>query len=267
MQEKNIENASVKEEYVAPVVEMMVFDHEDIIVTSGGNGRLRTAFVNKFAESDQDFDPEDTWCDKKMDKRALLYGGPATSNQKETWKEGEAFKKDYKLGYSFTKYRNVNKDRSNPGRETYSSVDLPMFRKAEAYLTAAEAILRGGGGTQAEALGYVNEVRNRAYHSGPYAVYGNNVADGAISAGELTLDFILDERARELYTELVRRTDLIRYDYFTTDKYLWDWKGCATSGSTDHEGKAVDHKYNLFPIPQDDILNNPNGLKQNPDYL
>ena len=38
MQEKNIENASVKEEYVAPVVEMMVFDHEDIIVTSGGNG-------------------------------------------------------------------------------------------------------------------------------------------------------------------------------------------------------------------------------------
>ncbi len=230
-----------------------------------GNGRLRTAFVNKFAESDQDFDPEDTWCDKKMDKRALLYGGPATSNQKETWTEGSAFKKDFKLGYSFTKYRNVTKDRSNPGRETYSSVDLPMFRKAEAYLTAAEAILRGGGGSKSEALGYVNEVRNRAYHSGKYAQYGNNVADGAITESQLTLDFILDERARELYTEMVRRTDLIRYDYFTTDKYVWDWKGCATSGSTDHAGKGVNRKYNLFPIPQDDILNNPH-LRQNPDF-
>ena len=232
-----------------------------------GNGRLRKAFVEKFDPADQDFDPADTWCDNKKDKRALLYGGPATSNQKETWLEGSAFKKDFKLGYSFTKYRNVTKDRRNPGRETYSSVDLPMFRKAEAYLTAAEAILRGGGGSRADALRYVNEVRNRAYHSGPYATYGHNVADGAITDAQLTLDFILDERARELYTEMVRRTDLIRYDYFTTDKYLWDWKGCATSGSTDHEGKAVDPKYNLFPIPQDDILNNPNGIQQNPDYL
>ena len=38
MQERNVENVSVKEEYIAPVVEMMLFDSEDIIVTSGGNG-------------------------------------------------------------------------------------------------------------------------------------------------------------------------------------------------------------------------------------
>jgi hypothetical protein len=98
-------------------------------------------------------------------------------------------------------------------------------------------------------LQYVNVVRNRAYLNG----------NGAISNSDLTLDFILDERARELSWELVRRTDLIRYNKFTTSDYLWSWKGNVKDGA------AVDSKYNIFPLPSADITANPN-LVQNPGY-
>ena len=63
-------------------------------------------------------------------------------------------------------------------------------------------MVRGGeGSSRSTALGYVNELRMRAF--------GND--SGNISDGQMTVDFILDERARELYMECVRRTDLIRY--------------------------------------------------------
>ncbi len=239
------------------------------------NGRLKTNLVNMFDIEDQPFNPTDTWCDKKKDKRALFYGGPLTGDkskspvtihQKDTWRAGKEFEKTVTLGYTFTKWRNVTKDRLSgvAQRETYSSVAYPMFRKADAYLMAAEAILRGGGGSKSEALGYMNEVRNRAYCSGNY-LSNINVADGAIIDSKLTLDFILDERARELWTECVRRTDLIRFNKFTKGNN-WDWKGRATSGDTNPVGIDVNDKYKVFPIPQDDILYNPN-LKQNPDYL
>lgn len=100
-----------------------------------------------------------------------------------------------------------------------------MFRTGEAYLIAAEAILRGAeGGTRAEALGYVNEIRERAYMSGKYAQPGiRSDVSGDITDSELTLDFILAERQRELASELVRRTDLIRFGKFTKG-HNWDWK-------------------------------------------
>ena len=63
-----------------------------------------------------------------------------------------------------------------------------MFRTADAYLMAAEAILRGAeGGSRTEALEYVNEIRDRAYMSGKY---GNGVS-GRISDSRLNLDFLL----------------------------------------------------------------------------
>jgi len=105
--------------------------------------------------------------------------------------------------------------------------DLPIIRLADVYLMLAESYLRGATNiTLTEALGYVNKVRERAF--------GNST--GNIQAVDLTLDFILDERARELSIEMVRRTDLVRFDRFTTDKYLWDFKG----GQPD--GTAVDSK-------------------------
>jgi hypothetical protein len=78
----------------------------------------------------------------------------------------------------------------------------------------AEAHLRGGGGDLATAIGYVNQLRERAY--------GNTSANIA----SLSLNFILDERVRELYFEGHRRIDLIRFNKFVgPSQDIWPWKG------------------------------------------
>jgi len=69
----------------------------------------------------------------------------------------------------------------------------------------------------------------------------------------------LDERARELFWEGFRRTDLIRYGLFTSSSYLWPWKGGVAAGTG-----VADYR-NLFPLPESDLSANPN-LKQNPGY-
>lgn len=244
--------------------------------TWSSNGSLHMAFVDKFDEEDQVFHKDDTWCDTKKDKRSLLFVGPETATyksdgsvdkpacQKETWIEGKTYNtsKIY-IGATMTKWRNVTKDRVKATATKYSNVAFPMFRKADAYLLAAEALLRTGG-SKTEAVGYVNEVRDRAYCYGKYYQEDKNVANGRITESELTLDFLIDERARELWTENWRRSDLIRFDKYTKN-YNWDWKGRATSGETNHEGRDIDDKYKLYPIPQDDVLYNPN-ISQNPDY-
>jgi hypothetical protein len=80
-----------------------------------------------------------------------------------------------------------------------------------------------------------------------------------LQQSDLTLQSILDERARELYWEGHRRTDLVRYNQLTTATYLWPWKGGVASGT------AVDARYNIFPIPAANITANPK-LTQNPGY-
>jgi hypothetical protein len=157
-------------------------------------------------------------------------------------------------GYSSSKFRNVTRT-GGPAphadvQGNFSDIDFPLFRLGEIYLTYAEAVLRGGdGGNKGTALDYINQLRTRAY--------GNT--SGNIADNDLTLDFILGERGRELFWECMRRTDLIRYNKFTTAAYLWAWKGGVASGT------AVDSKYNIFPIPSTDLSSNPN-LIQNPGY-
>lgn len=256
---------------------MFQFVDYGISATYSSNGSLTTTFVNKFLPEDQDFDPADPWCDLKKDKRSLLLGGPLTETYKsngdidkpallkENWRTGSAYVTSViYYGYTMTKWRNVTKDRVQSPPTQYSNIAFPVFRKADAYLMAAEAILRGAQGSRADALSYVNEVRHRAYNSGPY-LNQHNVTNGAVTDSELTLDFLIDERARELWTENWRRSDLIRFGKFTRG-YNWEWKGRNTSGESNHEGTDVDDKYQLYPIPQNDVLYNPN-LKQNPDYL
>ncbi|MGZ3766634.1 MAG: RagB/SusD family nutrient uptake outer membrane protein [Mucilaginibacter sp.] len=153
-------------------------------------------------------------------------------------------------GIAVTKFRNVT-SAGKPGSDaTFSDVDMPIFRLSEQYLIYAEAVLRGGtGGDAATALGYVNTIRSRAY--------GN--ASGNINAGQLTLQFLLDERARELFWEGFRRTDLVRYGLFTSSSYVWPFKGGAKTGT------GVADFRNLYPIPDNDRAVNPN-LKQNSGY-
>jgi hypothetical protein len=153
-------------------------------------------------------------------------------------------------GLAVAKYKNIKRDGSLGSSQDFSDVDMPIFRLPEMYLVYSEALLRGGsGGDLATALGYINIIRTRAY--------GNS--SGNITSGQLTLDFILDERARELYWEGFRRTDLIRFNKFVESSYLWPWKGGVGSGT------GVSSIRKIYPIPSREINSNTN-LIQNPGY-
>ena len=224
-----------------------------------GNVRAKTTLVDAFDPADVPFDVNDSWGNNKADKRALFM--TALPNQrKETWDDNLAMTSTFTCGYGYIKWRNVTKnDQPAPQGEAYTSIDFPMFRTGEAYLIAAEAILRGAQGTRAQALSYVNEIRQRAYMSGKYAKAGvRSDVVGTITDDQLTLDFILAERQRELASELVRRTDFVRFGKFTKGK-KWDWK------NGERLGADVDDHFNVFPIPETERTNNPN-LKQNDGY-
>lgn len=153
-------------------------------------------------------------------------------------------------GIPVTKFYNVNKDGSKPA-SSEAWIDYPLFRLGEIYLNLAEAVLRGGqGSTRVEALGYLNDLRKRAYSDKVVA---------PISDSDFTLNFLMDERARELFYEAQRRTDLVRFGKYTSGDYVWPWKGGVSAG------KAVADFYQVFPLPSDDIGSNLN-LKQNDGY-
>ena len=155
---------------------------------------------------------------------------------------------EFTNGLGAPKYKNVTSSGAAGSSTQFSDVDYPMFRLADAYLMYAEAVVRGAGGSRATALGYINQLRERAY--------GNT--SGNITDAEMTLSFILDERARELLWEGHRRTDLIRFDRFTTNG-VWAWKDGIEAGRTTAATR------NLYPLPATELLANPN-LKQNPGY-
>ena len=153
-------------------------------------------------------------------------------------------------GYAAPKFTNVTSEGVAGSHPTYVDTDFPLFRLADAYLMYVEAVLRGGsGGDLGDATNYINLLRERAY----------NGTAGNIEQADLSLDFILDERAREFYWECTRRTDLIRFGQFSDGTYLWPWKGGVKDGITRPSF------YNVFPIPSSDIGANPN-LQQNPGY-
>ena len=213
---------------------------------NGGWEGLRTtkALVNKFdyavTAKDADGNPTE-W----SDGRALFY----TEGQNL---EINKIANTFTDGYAVTKFTNIksNGEQGNDASGEFVDTDLPVIRVAEMYLTYAEAVLRGGaGGDLQTATSYINELRERAI--------GDD--SGNINSSDLTLDFIIDERARELYWEGQRRSDLIRFNDYTSGNYLWPFKGGAKSGT------AVESFRDLFPLPSNIILINTN-LKQNPGY-
>jgi hypothetical protein len=72
------------------------------------------------------------------------------------------------------------------------------------------------------------------------------------------MDFILDERARELHWEGHRRTDLVCFGKFTGGSYLWPerWSCC---------GSPTQSFRDIFPIPAVALSSN-SKLQQNPGY-
>ena len=160
----------------------------------------------------------------------------------------------YDQGLMTYKWRNIKIDQNGNwdyGSDTrYADNDFPLFRLAEMYLVYAEAVKRGGNGSSANALDYLNRVRERGFGNSDhnYKAFNN-----------VELEDILNERGRELYWECHRRTDLIRFGMFTGSRYVWEWKGGVRTG------RSVSSHFNLYPLPSSDLMANSN-LKQNPNY-
>lgn len=153
---------------------------------------------------------------------------------------------DFTNGYAIAKFNNFKTDGSKGSSITFADSHLFYMRKAEAYLTYAEALTRQNGGTApSEAIDAINTLRVRAH---------------AARRANYTLRDIIDEWGREFYFEGRRRVDLIRFNRFggATD-YTWQWKGGA------YEGRNFSADRNVFAIPTDDLIANPK-LKQNPGY-
>lgn len=125
----------------------------------------------------------------------------------------------------------------------FADVDFPMIRLAEIHLIYAEACMNLGDYTPA--LPKLAELSARA---------------GVAPPDEVTADFLVAERARELMWEGHRRTDLIRYGIYHTDAYLWPYKG-----GEEFAGQAFPQYKCLFPLPPTELAANPR-LTQNPGY-
>lgn len=173
------------------------------------------------------------------DDRAMFYAGVGGGTRTFTTKQITGFLN----GLSIVKWQNRRSDNSTPSDGTFSDTDIPLFRLAEAYLTRAEAYYRLGN-HDAEAIEDVNTLRRRA-HATPIT--------------SINLNTLINEWGREFYMEGRRRSDLVRFGLFTSGKYIWDFKGGTAAGS------SVDKHFNIYPIPENDISNNPN-MHQNDGY-
>ena len=216
----------------------------------GGWGGIRTIkeLPALFGITEADVNPDDPQFSTIADKRGMFFFDP---NQSPGWEWEVTNVGTFTHGIGVTKFKNVSADGSDApnAHPTFASTDFPVFRLSDAYLMYAEIFVRGGGGDAATAVNYVNALRERAYSN----------TSGNIVAGDLTLDFILDERARELYWECHRRTDLIRFGKLTGSAYVWTWKGNVKEGASSEAFR------NIFPIPANDLMANPN-LVQNTGY-
>ena len=137
-------------------------------------------------------------------------------------------------------------DGSAARADNFPDTDLPLIRLADVYLMYTEAYIMGHAGDATNALNYVNLVRARANETN-------------WTASDLTANNILDERCRELYWELTRRSDLVRHGKFSGSAYNWSWKNNEANGA------SIAETMDLFPIPANVISAQPE-FEQNPGY-
>ena len=207
---------------------------------SWGGNRARKNLVDKFfPNGDAPLGTTAEILAKAGDDRALFWGAGHTLSAEDP--------SLFTSGFGVAKFLNYYSTGSTPHHSQFPDMDYFLMRKAEAYLTFAEADARlNGGNTTSEGTEAVRQIRNRAHASTGSASY--------------SLDNILDEWSREFYFEGRRRSDLVRYGKFGgISDYKWEWKGGTYGGSN------FDSHLNIFAIPDTDLGANPN-LKQNPGY-
>lgn len=130
-----------------------------------------------------------------------------------------------------------------------STKDIFLFRLADTYLLAAEAYLNTG--DKNKAADRINTVRQRAAISG-------HASEMVISPSDVNIDFILDERAREMVGEYNRWMDLKR-----TGKLI---ERTLAHNNLAAKINRMDSHILLRPIPQSVIDQSTGDFPQNPGY-
>ena len=160
----------------------------------------------------------------------------------------DALLNTFAQGYGCWKFNNIPSDmtgleywKETKNADRCTDVDWPLIRLGEIYLTYAEACSRLGEGATAQPK--MNELAVRTGMA-PITV--------PTAWSDDAMKLFREERARELYWEGHRRTDLIRYNCFTSADYVWPFKGGDAK-----TGKAFEDYKKLFAIPSSQILANP----------
>jgi starch-binding outer membrane protein, SusD/RagB family len=139
-----------------------------------------------------------------------------------------------------------------------STRPVVITRFAEVYLVGAEAYLQAG--DKAKAAELLNVLRQRAAYRKTNTAAQNTAAAEAmkITANDVTVDFILDERSRELFGEWMRYHDLVRTKSLVRRVKTWNTEAAVN----------VKDFHALRPIPQSQIDRTVEGPKfpQNPGY-
>lgn len=198
--------------------------------------RCRPQLIEKFTSNPKSFLDKTTAEIRALglDDRALFWG-KGSGSDKRTLELGD--NSSFYQGLATTKWNNNYSTGGTPHDSYDVDIDFFLFRVAEAYLNAAEAALHLN--EDAKAKSYIDAIRNRA---------------NAPVSTSYSLDFVLDERAREFYFEGLRRTDLIRFNQYggLQAAYNWDYKGGFENGG------QFDKTRNVFPLPSSEILANSN---------
>ena len=131
-----------------------------------------------------------------------------------------------------------------------------LLRLGETYLIAAEAALKLN--RTADAATMINVLRTRAAYR-PAGQPAGAVAAVQVTAADMTLNFILDERTREMYGEMTRWYDLVRTRTLVERARLYNEMAAPN----------IKDFHVLRPIPsasQLDLLTNRDQFPQNPGY-
>lgn len=178
---------------------------------------------------------------------------------------GVIFEPDYLPGatvpYTSLLYPSLRKwdDSTRADMNDYSDRPYILFRFSEVYLIAAEAALKGGATLQ-QAADMLNVIRIRAARKPGQTPdqYAAAVAAQTITAPQVTLDFILEERTRELYGECNRWYDLSRTKTLVARVKQYNDEAAAN----------IVPEHMLRPIPQQqiDLVTEGPAFPQNPWY-
>lgn len=153
----------------------------------------------------------------------------------------------FEHGWQCLKFNNIPSDmteeefRATAANEAFADIDFPVIRLGDVYLMYAEACVRESQASKAQDK--INALIARS----------NGVAHTLANSWTTEeRDWFVAERARELYWEAIRRTDLIRYGLYCSNELLWPFKG-----GTSQAGQEFPEYKKLFAIPASQIVANP----------